>query len=225
MSPSSSAFGRVDARPSRGTGRIAGDERASDSVSRHDGRHRVRATSGRRERQIQPGHAITPLGALGRGVIAGLAGTAAMTVWQELLARLRSRESRAGTGGQPTEETDPWQNAPAPAQVAKRLVEGLFQRSVGPEHIGLLTNVTHWAYGTAWGGAYGLVQGTLRVNALAHGLVFGTGVWVISYVELVPMGIYEPPWTYPARALAKDLSYHLVYGLGAAKAFEALAKR
>lgn len=36
------------------------------------------------------------------------------------------------------------------------------------------------------------------------------------------MGIYEPPWTYPATTAAKDLSYHLVYGLGVAAAFGAL---
>jgi hypothetical protein len=168
---------------------------------------------------------ITPLGALGRGVLAGFAGTAAMTAWQELLARLRSSDRVTNGGGQASGGKDPWEGAPAPAQVAKRLIDGLFQRDVGPEYIGLLTNATHWAYGTAWGGAYGLLQGTLRANPLAHGLGFGTGVWVMSYVQLVPMGLYEPPWRYPVRTLAKDLSYHLVYGVGVARAFHALAKR
>ncbi len=140
---------------------------------------------------------MTPLGALGRGLLAGVAGTAAMTVWQELLGRLRSHDSTTSGDGRPSEESDAWEGAPAPAQVAKRLLAGLFQREVGPEHIGLLTNVTHWTYGTAWGGAYGLLEGTLPAHPLAHGLVFGTGVWAMSYVQLVPMGLYEPPWKYP----------------------------
>jgi hypothetical protein len=36
------------------------------------------------------------------------------------------------------------------------------------------------------------------------------------------MGIYEPPWTYPAKTVAKDLSYHLVCGAGVAAAFDTL---
>jgi hypothetical protein len=168
---------------------------------------------------------VTPLGALGRGLFAGLAGTTAMTACQELVGRLRSGTGGTSPHARPSADGDPWEEAPAPAQVAKRLVEGLFQREVGPEHIRRLTNATHWTYGTAWGGVYGLLQGTMRANALPHGLVFGTGVWVMSYVQLVPMGLYEPPWRYPARTLAKDLSYHLVYGLGVARTFHALADR
>jgi hypothetical protein len=39
----------------------------------------------------------------------------------------------------------------------------------------------------------------------------------------VPRGIYEPPWRYPASELAIDASYHVVYGLGVAAAYRALA--
>lgn len=38
----------------------------------------------------------------------------------------------------------------------------------------------------------------------------------------MPMGLYEPPWAYPAKTVAKDLSYHLVYGVGVAAAFDTL---
>jgi hypothetical protein len=58
-----------------------------------------------------------------------------------------------------------------------------------------------------------------------HGLIFGVGVWGLSYAQLVPMGLYEPPWKYPARELAKDVSYHLVYGLGVAGSYEVLDRR
>ena len=47
----------------------------------------------------------------------------------------------------------------------------------------------------------------------------------MSYAQLVPMGIYEPPWRYPVRELATDLSYHLVYGSAVAEAFGALNGR
>jgi uncharacterized membrane protein YagU involved in acid resistance len=144
-----------------------------------------------------------------------MAGTAAMTAWQESLRRLKDDPAEGAA--------DTWAKAPPPAKLGKRLIEGLFHREVGAEHLGLLTNVVHWTYGTAWGAAYGIVQGTLRAHPLVHGLVFGSGVWAMAYVQLVPMGIYEPPWKYPVRTLAEDLSHHLVYGLGVAGAYHVVA--
>ncbi len=165
----------------------------------------------------------TPLGAVARGVLAGATGTAAMTAWQELSSKLRSASGGGGEkGGEKEKGADPWESAPAPAVVAKRVLEGVFRVEVPPERISLLTNVMHWGYGTAWGAVYGLLQGTIRANPVAHGAFFGTGVWAMSYVELVPMGLYQPPWRYPAKTLAKDLSYHVVYGLGVATAYDAL---
>ena len=113
---------------------------------------------------------------------------------------------------------------PAPAQVAKRALEGVFGRHVSAEQIPLLTNVMHWAYGTAWGAVYALIQSSAPGRVLPRGLAFGSGVWAMSYVELVPMGLYKPPWEYSAKELGKDISYHLVYGLGVATAYEAFAR-
>jgi hypothetical protein len=47
----------------------------------------------------------------------------------------------------------------------------------------------------------------------------------MSYAQLVPMGLYAPPWTYPPRELALDLSYHVVYGIGAGAGFALVAPR
>ena len=74
----------------------------------------------------------------------------------------------------------------------------------------------HWLYGTSWGVLYGGVP--------AGGLTFGTAVWAAAYAELVPLGIYEPPWRYPARELALDWSYHAVYGLAVAAAYAGLER-
>lgn len=163
---------------------------------------------------------VTPLGAVGRGIVAGAGGTAAMTGWQELSAKLGSSsgESDDGGGG----EGDPWETASAPAKVARRVIEGVFQRDVPAKWIPALTHGTHWAYGISWGAAYGLLQGSRRGSSLETGLAFGTGVWAMSYLEMVPMGLYEPPWKYPPKQLALDLSYHLIYGAGLAAAYAAL---
>ena len=38
-----------------------------------------------------------------------------------------------------------------------------------------------------------------------------------------PAGLYQPPWKYSRDVLWQDLSAHIVFGLGTAVAFRALA--
>lgn len=169
--------------------------------------------------------APTPLGAIGRGLVAGAIGTAAMTGWQTLAGKLQgAAEGSGGSEGSSSgeEPKDPWEEASAPAKVAKRVLEGVFEQEVGPDKIGLLTQAMHWGYGTSWGAAYGVLAGTAGRSTVRGGLAFGTGVWASSYAQLVPMGLYEPPWKYPPQTLALDLSYHLVYGTGVAAAYRLL---
>jgi hypothetical protein len=161
----------------------------------------------------------TLAGAVVRGLVAGVAGTGAMTAAQELSARLRPKdEGQSGSG-------DPWEEAPAPAQAAKCVLEAVFGRRVSPSRIELLTQTTHWLYGVGWGVIYALAQRTVVAQPSRHGLVFGAGVWAASYLQLVPMGIYEPPWRYAAGELALDASYHLVYGTFVAGAYHAVEPR
>jgi hypothetical protein len=139
------------------------------------------------------------------GLGAGALGTLAMTGWQELSSRLMSNGSDSGAEDQPS---DPWAKASVPAQVGRKLanVVGI---DPDPTRIPLLTNLMHWSYGTGWGTIYALLP-----KRRGTGLLFGAGVWVMSYVQLVPLGLYEPPWKYPPSQLGLDLSYHLVYGAG-----------
>ena len=75
---------------------------------------------------------------------------------------------------------DPWEEAPAPAQVAHRFVKGMFDKDLPADSIPLVTNVMHWSYGTSWGLAYGLIAGTRERSRLSDGLAFGTAVWLSS---------------------------------------------
>jgi len=153
---------------------------------------------------------------VGRGVLAGVAGTAAMTVYQLAVARARGKPLST-----PVPRT--WADAPAPAQVAKRAADAVGKgRKITKKQVPLLTNVLHWAYGVGWGAAYGGVAAAVGSNAIEGGLAFGTGVWAASYGELVPLGIYKPPWAYPVEEVALDLSYHLVYGMAVAGAYASL---
>ena len=100
--------------------------------------------------------------------------------------------------------------------------EGLFNKRVVKRQAPLITTTVHWSYGAALGGAYALAAARLRKNAALQGVAFGTAVWGLAYASLAPLGIYEAPWRYPAKTLGIDFSYHLVYGLGVAAAFDAL---
>jgi hypothetical protein len=166
---------------------------------------------------------MTPLGALLRGLLAGAAGTAAMD------ALLFTRYRRGGgttrlEGWELSSGLSDWEQAPAPAQVGKRLVEGLFKCTIPPERAPLVNNVTHWAYGMLGGAQYGLVAGSLPTPRVRYGVPFGATVWASGYVVLPAAGLYEPIWEYDARTLAKDLSAHLVYGLTTAGVLRALCR-
>jgi uncharacterized membrane protein YagU involved in acid resistance len=153
-----------------------------------------------------------------RGVAAGIVGTAFMTAWQEIVAHFR-RHSMPKVMRQ-EEEADPWEKAPAPAQIGRLAVKGVLRRDVPTKYIPLFTNAVHWGFGTMMGGAYGLLHGALRRRAALDGPAFGLGVWAQSYATLVPLGLYKPPWQYPAKTIAKDISYHLVYGAGTAAGYK-----
>jgi hypothetical protein len=136
---------------------------------------------------------------------------------------------RLGGGTQPfaawetSEGLNDWESAPAPAKVAKRLIEGLTQRELKADKARLANNATHWASGIGWGAAYGVLAGSLPARRVRYGLLWGTIVWASSYVVLPALGLYKPIWEYDATTLAKDLSIHLAYGVTTAAAFRVLA--
>ena len=164
------------------------------------------------------GRPMTPLWAIVRGALAGAAGTAAM----DLLLFSRYRRGGGEDSFRDWEfsgEVTSWDQAPAPAQVGRRLVEGLFQRPLPAHRAALVNNVTHWGYGSFGGAQYGILAGSLRTARIAYGLPFGVGVWAAGYVVLPAAGLYQPIWKYDSITLAKDLGAHLIYGLCTAAAF------
>lgn len=177
-----------------------------------------------RPSRVCRGRGMTPLGAVVRGLVAGAAGTAAMDALLYATYRRGHGEERF----EPWEfssDVDSWEKAPAPAQVGKRLVEGLFERELPPQRARLVNNITHWAYGILGGVQYGIVAGSLRTPRIRYGLPFGASVWAAGYVVLPAAKLYEPIWKYDRVTLTKDLSAHLAYGLGTATALRLLAGR
>jgi hypothetical protein len=166
---------------------------------------------------------MKPAGAVVRGLAAGAIGTAAMDTL--LFARYRRNggdgnawawESSAGV--------TTWEEAPAPAYVGKRLVEGLFGIELPPTRARLVNNVMHWGDGIVNGAQYDVIAGSLPTPRIRYGLVFGATVWAGDYVILPAAKLYKPIWGYDARTLANDLSAHLLYGLATAIALRLLSR-
>jgi hypothetical protein len=150
------------------------------------------------------------LAATSRASIAGAIGTLAMDlVWYSRYRR------GGGSDGFPTWEftggLESWDDAPAPAQVARKLVKRVLARDIPVERAGLANNVMHWGYGVGWATLLGLLARRVP-TPVWRGPAFGALVWGSDYVTLPLLDIYEPIWTYDRKTLSQDLSAHLVYG-------------
>jgi hypothetical protein len=78
-----------------------------------------------------------------RGVEASAVGTLAMDA--VLYRRYRNGGGRAAFAAwESSEGVESWEGAPAPALVARQLVERVIAREVPPRYVRLLNNVTHW---------------------------------------------------------------------------------
>lgn len=167
---------------------------------------------------------MTPLGAVVRGLVAGALGTVAMDALWFTRYRRSGGESDFGAW-ELSSGLCSWEHAPAPAQIGKRLLEGLFRRELPSGRAALVNNITHWAYGMLGGAQYAIVAGSLSTPRIRYGLLFGAGVWTTSYVILPAAKLYKPIWEYDLKSLTEDLSAHLVYGIGTAAAFQLLSCR
>jgi hypothetical protein len=164
---------------------------------------------------------LTPLAAVAGGILAGAVGTVCLDTVQYLKYR------RGGGTKSPLAwefaPVETWDNAPAPGQVARRVIEGFTQRKLSDRWAFPISTAMHWAYGSGAAAAYGILAGSLRRPHAAYGLPFGAAVWVAGYVILPEGGLYQPIWQYDAKTLAWDLSGHLAYGTGTGVAFWLLA--
>jgi hypothetical protein len=139
---------------------------------------------------------------IGKGVLAGVAGTAAMTVSSTLEAKLRGR---------------PFSTAPAKAATRALGIETFDDG----EAYARFSNLVHWGYGTGWG----VARGVLR--AVGLGPRFSTGahfaaLWGSALYSLPKYDVAPPVTEWEAEDVAIDVFHHLVYVTAAAVAFEFL---
>ncbi len=129
-------------------------------------------------------------GTVGKGLAAGLVGTAAMTVSSTLEARLRRRSP-----------------SDAPVRAATKV---LGVKPIGEAEAQRLSNLVHWAYGTGWGAVRGLLAGVGLGPVAATSGHLGS-VWGSELVMLPALGVAPPVREWGAAELAIDGFHHLVY--------------
>jgi uncharacterized membrane protein YagU involved in acid resistance len=127
---------------------------------------------------------------IGKGLVAGVAGTAAMTLSSTLEARLRGREFST-----------------APAKAAQKLLG--IKEFTTPAAEARFSNLVHWGYGTGWGVARA-VLGRLLGPKAADAAHFGA-VWGSALVMLPALDVAPPAWTWGAEEVAIDVFHHAVY--------------
>jgi hypothetical protein len=166
----------------------------------------------------------TPIGAIGRGAAAGVVGTLAFDTWLYLQYR-REHGTDPFPDWEFSADVADWDSAPAPAQVGRRLVNGLFETELPDARAASINNIAHWAYALSGATAYGVVAGSLRRPRPVYGLVLAVGMWLSGYVILPPMHLYKKITEYDAKTLGKDLAAHVVYGTTTAAVFSLLQSR
>jgi len=139
--------------------------------------------------------------ALGKGVIAGLAGTLAITVSQMIEMKI--------TGREPSD---------SPARAVDKV---LHVKASDEEHKDQFVQQVHWTYGTLWGLGRAVMDlaGLKGIGATA--LHYGA-VWATEMIMLPSIDVSSPPTEWKPKELAIDGTHHLVYGAVAGLVYDAI---
>jgi hypothetical protein len=140
---------------------------------------------------------------LGKGLVAGLVGTALMTLSSTLEMKRRHRTA-----------------SKAPAHAAEKVFGAEPDSEHGEEH---LSNLVHFAYGMTWGMARALIARAGLRGPLAAPAHFAA-VWLAGLVALPSLGLAPPPWKWGGKEVAIDALHHAVYATGTDAAFRVLSR-
>ena len=139
--------------------------------------------------------------AVGKGLFAGAAGTAAMTVSSSVEAKLRGRGASS-----------------TPAQAAAKV---LGVEPVDEASEVRFSNLVHWGYGIMWGGARGLLAAAGLSGPAAAAAPFGA-VWGSEQVMLPALDVVPPLTEWGTEEIAIDAVHHLVYVTATGMAYSLL---
>jgi hypothetical protein len=128
--------------------------------------------------------------AVGKGLFAGVAGTATMTLSSTIEMKLRGRPASS-----------------APADAAAKV---LGVEPEGEKEEARFSNLVHWGYGISWGAVRGLI-GVVGLEGMRAQAVHFGAVWGTEQIMLPALGVAPPFWEWGAKEVAIDAFHHLVY--------------
>jgi hypothetical protein len=139
---------------------------------------------------------------IGRGLVAGAIGTAAMTVSSTIEQKARGREAST---------------APADAAIKVLGIEGFCDDAAKSR----FSNIVRWGYGTGWGIPRALLR-RAGLGPAAATAAHGTALWGSEQVMLPALGVAPPLWEWGAVEVGIDALHHAVYIAAAGVAYELL---
>ena len=147
----------------------------------------------------------TVASSIGRGLVAGFVGTAAMTVSSSFEARIRGRAASS---------------APARA-TAKVLGIKEFEDDIAAARF---NDLSHWGYGTTWGVVRGLLA-AVGLSPKAATAAHGAAVWGSAAVTLPALEVAPPFVFWGRKEVAIDLWHHTVYAAATGLAYSLIDRR
>ncbi|HVW60503.1 MAG TPA: hypothetical protein VHC48_10720 [Puia sp.] len=128
--------------------------------------------------------------AIGVGLLAGLAGTAAITLSQMIEMKITGR--KPGT---------------TPEQAVEKTLD---IGAVSEEKKEKVSQEVHWVYGTAWGVSRGLMR-LAGLKGWVATLTHFSAVWGTSLVMLPALGLSRPVQEQEVKSTLIDALHHAVY--------------
>lgn len=117
---------------------------------------------------------------------------------------------------------------PPPEEITRRAATraGLGDELQGREEMALASLVTHFGFGAASGGTYGLLPHVLPVAPMTRGIFFGLLVWTVNYLGWLPASGLFPHATRRSRAdNVRMIIAHIVWGATLGALTQSLAPR
>lgn len=164
-------------------------------------------------------------GAIGRGLIAGFAGTVAITISQMIEMKITGREQSNAPMKVAGKALGVEARGKAELEVEKQKDrsgkdEEQLEKKV-EENKGKFSQIVHFSYGTNWG----LCRGALDLAGLQGApatLLHFAAIWGTAQVMLPAAGASKPITEWSARQIATDVLHHAVYAIAAGAVYDAM---
>lgn len=155
------------------------------------------------------------------GAAGGIAGAAAMVVFNHLLARtgvgrddLGARKQHRHVDGKPNETDGTISDEPASEKAAADLIESAGAPPLDDGEKKVAGTVAHYLFGVIAGAAYGAAAAKVPQVAAGGGAPYGVFVWLVAVEAGLPLtGLSKSPTHYRPVRHAASLGTHLVFGL------------